>query len=84
MVRGVDGRRTINMTAKTPVGAKALAKSISEALDVKSHDRRMQAHRPAKVTHSLFQRMFRRDEPSVFHRCLAIHMHNAQQPSALK
>jgi hypothetical protein len=28
--------------------------------------------------------MFRRDEPSVFHRCLAIHMHNAQQPSALK
>ncbi|HKW55199.1 MAG TPA: hypothetical protein VJO12_16015 [Stellaceae bacterium] len=71
------------MTAKTPVGAKAVAKSISEALD-KSHERRVQAHRPAKVTHSLFQRMFRRDEPSVFHRCLAIHMHNAQQPSALK
>ena len=72
------------MTAKTPVGAKAVAKSISEALDVKGHDRRVQAHRPAKATHSLFQRMFRRDEPSVFHRCLAIHMHNAQQPSALK
>jgi len=73
------------MMSKTSVGAKAaVAKSISEALDVKSHDRRVQAHRPAKATHSLFQRMFRRDEPSVFHRCLAIHMHNAQEPSALK
>lgn len=72
------------MMSKTSVGAKAVAKSIGEALDVKSNDRRVQAHRPAKATHSLFQRMFRRDEPSVFHRCLAIHMHNAQQPSALK
>lgn len=72
------------MTAKTSVGAKAVAKSISEALELKSHDRRVQTHRPAKATHSLFQRMFRRDEPSVFHRCLAIHMHNAQEPSALK
>ena len=72
------------MMSKTSVGAKAVAKSIGEALDVKTHDRRLQAHRPAKATHSLFQRMFRRDEPSVFHRCLAIHMHNAEQPSALK
>jgi len=72
------------MTAKTPVGAKAVAKSISEALEVKSHGRRVQGHRPANATLGLFQRMFRRDEPSIFHRCLAIHMHNAQQPSALK
>jgi hypothetical protein len=72
------------MTTKTPVGAKAVAKSISAALDVKSHDRRLQTHRAANETYSLFQRMFRRKEPSIFHRCLAIHMHNAQQPSALK
>lgn len=72
------------MTIKTPVGAKAVAKSISEALEVKNHDRRMHAHRPANAMHSLFQRMFRRNEPSVYHRCLAIHMHNAQQPSALR
>jgi hypothetical protein len=72
------------MTVKTPVGAKAVAKSISEALEVKNHDRRLQAHRAANQADSLFQRMFRRKEPSIFHRCLAIHMHNAQQPSALK
>lgn len=72
------------MTIKTPVGAKAVAKSISEALEVKSHDRRVQAHRAANATHGLFQRMFRRNEPSIFHRCLAIHMHNAQESSALK
>jgi hypothetical protein len=76
------------MMTKTPVGAKSAAKSISEVWEVKevakSHDRRMPTHRPAKATHSLFQRMFRRDEPTVFHRCLAIHMHNAQAPSALK
>ena len=71
------------MTTKTPVGAKAVAKSISEALEVKSHDRRMLGHRAA-ANETLFQRMFRRKEPSVFHRCLAIHMHNAQEPSALK
>ena len=76
----VEGR--VNMTIKTPVGTRAVAKSISEALDVKNHDRRLPAHRAANET--LFQRMFRRKEPSVFHRCLAIHMHNAQQPSALK
>ncbi len=72
------------MTIKTPVGAKAVAKSISEALEVKSHDRRVQAHRAANASHGLFQRMFRRNEPSIFHRCLAIHMHNAQESSALK
>jgi len=80
--RMVEGR--INMTTNTPVGAKAVAKSISEALEVKSHDRRAQLHRVANPPHGLFQRMFRRNEPSIFHRCLAIHMHNAQQPSALK
>ncbi len=72
------------MTTKTPVGAKAVAKSISEALEVTSRERRVQAHRPANASYGLFRRMFRRNEPSVFHRCLAIHMHNAQQSSALK
>jgi hypothetical protein len=76
------------MTAKTPVVAKAVAKSISEVWEVKevarSHDRRMPMDRPAKAPHSLLRRMFRRDEPTIFLRCLAIHMHNAQAPSALK
>lgn len=31
-----------------------------------------------------FWRIFRRPEPSVFLRCLAIHMHNAAPPSALE
>ena len=72
------------MTTKTPIGAKAVAKSISEALEAKSHDRWLLAHRNTTASHTLLQRMFRRPEPSIFHRCLAIHMHNAQQPSALK
>lgn len=72
------------MTARTPVDAKAVAKSTSEIWEVRSLGRHLPARRPATATPGFFQRMFRRDEPSVFHRCLAIHMHNAQQPSALK
>lgn len=71
------------MAAKTPVDAKAAAKSINEIWEVRSLGRHLPVRRPT-ATQGFFQRMFRRDEPSVFHRCLAIHMHNAQQPSALK
>jgi hypothetical protein len=38
---------------------------------------------PAQVVPGLFSRMFRRRKPTVFHRCLAIHMYNAAPPSAL-
>jgi hypothetical protein len=36
------------------------------------------------VVPGLFSRMFRRQKPSVFQRCLAIHMYNAAPPSALE
>lgn len=68
------------------------AKSLNEALK----DRRPRAaaaattpartatpvHAPTPARRRL-GRLFRRDAPTAFHRCLAVHMHFAQRASAL-
>lgn len=64
------------MTPAAPARAKPAAKTTGSVLDAR-------AQRTKNATPGFFQRMFRREEPSIFHRCLAIHMHHAQQASAL-
>lgn len=65
------------MTPAAPARAKSAAKPMANVLDAKHFERSKNA------APGFFQRMFRREEPSIFHRCLAIHMHHAQQASAL-
>ena len=71
------------MPGATPLYPKSMAKPTSLALELKALAQHAPAHPSRSALAGLFRRMFRRDEPSVFHRCLAIHMHNAARPSAL-
>ncbi len=67
----------MKMTPAALGRAKAPTKSAGYALSAAPFERTKNA------TPGFFRRMFRREEPSIFHRCLAIHMHHAQQASAL-
>jgi len=65
----------------------AYAKTLSETLKAR---RAQPTSAPAAPTPRAVQparrplgRLFRRAEPSTFHRCLAVHMHYAQRASAL-
>lgn len=64
----------------------AYAKTISETLKSR-HDGRAvpapAAARDVQPARRPLGRLFRRDTPSTFHRCLAVHMHFAQRASAL-
>ena len=71
------------------------AKTISEALKAHRSDRPAQAPTPTPApaanpvpravqpARRPLGRLFRREVPSTFHRCLAVHMHYAQRASAL-
>jgi hypothetical protein len=73
-------RGTINMTSAAP----AYVRSASKAPSAGKLAPRLATIEPVPVVPGLFARMFRRQKPSVFHRCLAIHIHNAAPPSALE
>ena len=75
----MDGGTT-NMTIAAP----ASVRSASKAIGARKPAALLPAHQPVPVVPGLFSRMFRRQKPSVFHRCLAIHIHNAAPPSALE
>ncbi len=72
----VEGKANM-MPAAAPARAKPAAKSAGYRLEAAGLER------AKNVTPGFFRRMFGRKEPSMFHRCLAIHMHHAQQASAL-
>lgn len=62
----------------------AYAKTISDTL--KSGDARHASTGPARAAapaRRRFSRLFRRQEPTAYHRCLAVHMYFAQSASAL-
>jgi hypothetical protein len=63
----------------------AYAKALSETL--KSRRAQRAAPTPEQRTvqpeRRSLGRLFRRETPSTFHRCLAVHMHFAQRASAL-
>jgi hypothetical protein len=73
-------RRTANMAVAAPLDVRSALKPSGAREAVQSAT----AHRPAQLAPGLFSRMFRRQKPSVFQRCLAIHMHNAAPPTALE
>lgn len=61
------------------------AKTIGEALKGRHFRRSAKAPAPCSVQPERrpLGRFFRREAPSTFHRCLAVHMHYAQRASAL-
>jgi hypothetical protein len=68
------------------------AKSLNEALKDRRPRPATAVTTPARATtpalkaapaRRRFGRLFRRDTPTAFHRCLAVHMHFAQRASAL-
>ena len=64
------------------------AKTISETLKGHRSDRpaatsTAPAPRAVQPARRPLGRLFRREVPSTFHRCLAVHMHYAQRASAL-
>ena len=65
------------------IAAPPYVRSASKAINARKAVHAAAALQPMPVVPSLFSRMFRRQKPSVFQRCLAIHMYNAAPPSAL-
>lgn len=67
------------MALSIPLSAKAIRNALTAPRRhvAPSSDRRAPA-----APHRL-GRLFRRDTPTTFQRCLAVHMHFAQHPSAL-
>ena len=64
----------------------AYAKTISETLKARRSERAtaaVPATRAVQPERRPLGRLFRRQAPSTFHRCLAVHMHYAQRASAL-
>lgn len=63
----------------------AYAKTISETLKAREARQAGQSPEPRAVqpARRSLGRLFRRETPSTFHRCLAVHMHYAQRASAL-
>jgi hypothetical protein len=67
----------------------AYAKTISETLKTRRSERpaatttTAPAPRAVQPARRPLGRLFRREVPSTFHRCLAVHMHYAQRASAL-
>ncbi|HWI27771.1 MAG TPA: hypothetical protein VN668_12430 [Stellaceae bacterium] len=71
----------------------AYAKTISDRLKARNARRVQQSpatatapavnSRAAQPDRRPLGRLFRRETPSTFHRCLAVHMHFAQRASAL-
>ena len=61
------------------------AKSISAKLNSRHAQRAAPTAAPQAVppTRRRLSRLFRRETPSTFHRCLAVHIHYAQRASAL-
>jgi hypothetical protein len=64
------------------------AKAISETLKRRRSERPVAtptapAPRAVQPERRPLGRLFRRETPSTFHRCLAVHMHFAQRASAL-
>jgi hypothetical protein len=64
------------------------AKDKDEAWRVERHggteSRQGKVEKGATDGGALVRRLFRRAEPSTFHRCLAVHMYFARHPSALE
>jgi hypothetical protein len=73
-------RGTTNMTIAAPLYVRSASKAISARKAVEA----AAVLQPMPVVPGLFSRMFRRQKPSVFQRCLAIHMYNAAPPTALE
>ena len=65
------------MELTTPVYAKTIGDSLKTRHAPSPEPRSVQAERRT------LGRLFRRETPSTFHRCLAVHMHYAQRASAL-
>lgn len=66
----------------------AYAKTISDTLKARRSERAtavpaVAAPRAVQPERRPLGRLFRRQAPSTFHRCLAVHMHYAQRASAL-
>jgi hypothetical protein len=61
------------------------AKTISETLKAghPRHEAQVPAPRSAQPERRALGRLFRRQQPTTFHRCLAVHIHFAQRASAL-
>ena len=68
------------MTIAAPLYVRSASKAISARKAVEA----AAVLQPMPVVPGLFSRMFRRQKPSVFQRCLAIHMYNAGPPTALE
>ena len=66
----------------------AYAKTLSDTLKARRSERAtavpaVPAPRAVQPERRPLGRLFRRQAPSTFHRCLAVHMHYAQRASAL-
>jgi hypothetical protein len=61
------------------------AKTMTETLKARrsQHAAASVAQRAAQPERRSLGRFFRRETPSTFHRCLAVHIHYAQRASAL-
>ncbi|MDB5409631.1 MAG: hypothetical protein JWL84_4543 [Rhodospirillales bacterium] len=56
---------------------------LSPKFIVRSRVSPQQAQGPATLQRSWIDRLLRRREPTVYHRCLAVHIHHAGPRSAL-
>jgi hypothetical protein len=64
-------------------GSLSYAKSVNSAFDAAPALRAMEAPGLARPTPRRLRRLFRRDEPTTFQRCFAVHLYFATMPGAL-